>query len=86
MLARNKNTSSQEGTDDRLQVSLYEAGQLELREAWHQRYRAFYWIQLAGRFSASGHARLNAVAGPPVADGTGRFAKVISRRRSGRRG
>jgi hypothetical protein len=34
---------------------------------------AFHRIQLAGRVSASGQARINAVAGPRVAHGTGRF-------------
>jgi hypothetical protein len=34
---------------------------------------AFHRIQLAGRISASGQARINAVAGPRVAHGTGRF-------------
>jgi hypothetical protein len=31
-------------------------------------------IRLGGRVSASGQARLNAVAGPRIAHGTGRFS------------
>jgi hypothetical protein len=34
---------------------------------------AFHRIQLGGRVSALGQARLNAVAGPRIAHGTGRF-------------
>ena len=34
---------------------------------------AFYPIRLGGRVSASGHVRMNAVAGPRTAHGTGRF-------------
>jgi hypothetical protein len=33
-------------------------------------------IQLAGRVSASGQVRMNAVAGPRIAHGTGRFARL----------
>jgi hypothetical protein len=36
---------------------------------------AFHPIQLAGRVAASGQARMNAVAGPRIAKGTGRFGK-----------
>jgi hypothetical protein len=36
---------------------------------------AFHRIQVAGRISASGQVRMNAVAGPRVANGTGRFAR-----------
>jgi hypothetical protein len=36
---------------------------------------AFYPIALSGRVSASGHVRLNAVAGPRTARGTGRFGR-----------
>jgi hypothetical protein len=36
---------------------------------------AFHRIQLGGRVSASGQARLNAVAGPRIAHGTGRFSR-----------
>jgi hypothetical protein len=36
---------------------------------------AFYPIRLGGRVSASGHVRLNAVAGPRTAHGTGRFGR-----------
>jgi hypothetical protein len=32
-------------------------------------------IQLAGRVSASGQVRMNAVAGPRIAQGTGRFGR-----------
>ncbi|MDQ8700735.1 hypothetical protein [Hyphomicrobium sp. LHD-15] len=34
---------------------------------------AFYAIRLGGRVSATGNARINAVAGPRTANGTGRF-------------
>jgi hypothetical protein len=34
---------------------------------------AYYPIQLVGRISASGQVRMNAVAGPRSAQGTGRF-------------
>ena len=34
---------------------------------------ARYPIQLSGRISASGQVRMNAVAGPRIAQGTGRF-------------
>jgi hypothetical protein len=34
---------------------------------------AFYPINVAGRISGAGYARMNAVAGPRVAHGTGRF-------------
>jgi hypothetical protein len=37
---------------------------------------AHYPIQLMGRVSASGQVRMNAVAGPRVANGTGRFNRV----------
>jgi hypothetical protein len=37
---------------------------------------AFYPIRLAGRVSASGHVRMNAVAGPRTAHGTGRFGPI----------
>jgi hypothetical protein len=37
---------------------------------------AFHRIQLGGRVSASGQARLSAVAGPRVAHGTGRFNRL----------
>jgi hypothetical protein len=37
---------------------------------------AHYPIQLAGRVSASGQVRMNAVAGPRIAHGTGRFGRV----------
>ena len=36
---------------------------------------AFYPIQLGGRVSGSGQARMNAVAGPRTAYGTGRFGE-----------
>jgi hypothetical protein len=36
---------------------------------------AFYPIKLAGHVSNSGQARINAVAGPRVAKGTGRFGR-----------
>lgn len=36
---------------------------------------AFYPIQLGGRVSGSGQARMNAVAGPRIAYGTGRFGQ-----------
>jgi hypothetical protein len=36
---------------------------------------ALHRIQLGGRVSASGQARLNAVAGPRIAHGTGRFSR-----------
>jgi hypothetical protein len=36
---------------------------------------AFHRIQLGGRVSASGQVRMNAVAGPRIAHGTGRFAR-----------
>ena len=36
---------------------------------------AFFPIEVRGRVSASGHARMNAVAGPRVAQGTGRFGQ-----------
>ena len=36
---------------------------------------AFYPVQLAGRVSSSGHARINAVAGPRIARGAGRFGQ-----------
>jgi hypothetical protein len=36
---------------------------------------AFYPIKLGGRVSASGQVRMNAVAGPRVAHGTGRFGQ-----------
>ena len=35
----------------------------------------FHKIQLAGRVSAAGQARINAVAGPRIAKGTGRFSR-----------
>ena len=34
-----------------------------------------YAIQLGGRVSASGQVRMNAVAGPRIAHGTGRFSR-----------
>jgi hypothetical protein len=34
-----------------------------------------YPIQLGGRVSASGQVRMNAVAGPRIAHGTGRFSR-----------
>lgn len=37
---------------------------------------AFHPIQLAGRISASGYAKMNAVAGPRKAEGIGRFNRV----------
>ena len=37
---------------------------------------AFYPIRLGGRVSASGHAQMNAVAGPRTARGTGQFSSV----------
>lgn len=37
---------------------------------------AFYPIQLGGRISASGYVRMNAVAGPRIAHGTGRFGRL----------
>lgn len=37
---------------------------------------AFYAIRLAGRVSASGQARMDAVAGPRTAHGIGRFNRV----------
>lgn len=37
---------------------------------------AFYPIRVTGRVGASGHARLNAVAGPRVANGSGRFGRL----------
>jgi hypothetical protein len=36
---------------------------------------AFYAIQMRGRVSSSGQVRLNAVAGPRTAHGTGRFGR-----------
>lgn len=36
---------------------------------------AFYPITMSGRVSDSGHVRLNAIAGPRVARGTGRFGR-----------
>jgi hypothetical protein len=36
---------------------------------------AFYPIRLGGRISASGQVRMNAVAGPRTAHGTGRFGQ-----------
>jgi hypothetical protein len=36
---------------------------------------AFYPIRLGGRISASGQVRMNAVAGPRTAHGTGRFGR-----------
>jgi hypothetical protein len=36
---------------------------------------ALHRIQVAGRVSASGQVRMNAMAGPRVAHGTGRFAR-----------
>ncbi len=36
---------------------------------------AFYPIKLGGRVSASGHVRMNSVAGPRTAQGTGRFGR-----------
>jgi hypothetical protein len=36
----------------------------------------FYPIQLGGRVSASGQVRMNAVAGPRIAHGTGRFSRI----------
>jgi hypothetical protein len=39
---------------------------------------AFYSIRLGGRVSGSGHANLKAVAGPRVANGTGRFRGGIA--------
>jgi hypothetical protein len=36
---------------------------------------AFFPIELRGRVSASGHAKINAVAGPRTAHGTGRFGQ-----------
>lgn len=35
----------------------------------------FHRVQLAGRVSASGQVRMNAVAGPRIARGTGRFVR-----------
>jgi len=40
---------------------------------------AFYPIRLGGRVSGSGHVRLKAVAGPRVANGTGRFSPMAAR-------
>jgi hypothetical protein len=37
---------------------------------------AHYPIQLVGRVSASGQVRMNAVAGPRIAQGTGRFGRL----------
>lgn len=37
---------------------------------------AFYPIQLGGRVSALGHVRMQAVAGPRTANGTGRFGRA----------
>ena len=37
---------------------------------------AHYPIQLVGRVSASGQVRMNAVAGPRIAHGTGRFNRL----------
>lgn len=37
---------------------------------------AFYPIRLGGRVSASGQARMNAIAGPRIARGTGHFNRV----------
>ncbi|WP_156150668.1 hypothetical protein [Hyphomicrobium sp. 99] len=37
---------------------------------------AFYPIQLGGRVSGSGQARMNAVAGPRIARGIGRFNQI----------
>jgi hypothetical protein len=39
-------------------------------------YFAFYPIRLDGRVSASGHVRMNAVAGPRTARGIGRFGPL----------
>jgi hypothetical protein len=36
----------------------------------------FHPIKLTGSVSGSGHARINAVAGPRVARGTGRFSRL----------
>jgi hypothetical protein len=36
---------------------------------------AFYPVRLGGRVSASGHAQMNAVAGPRTAHGAGRFSR-----------
>jgi hypothetical protein len=36
---------------------------------------AFYPIQLGGRVSAAGHVQMNAVAGPRIARGAGRFGR-----------
>jgi hypothetical protein len=35
----------------------------------------FHRIHLAGQVSPAGHARINAVAGPRIAKGTGRFSR-----------
>jgi hypothetical protein len=40
---------------------------------------AFYPIQLGGRVSGSGQVRMNAVAGPRIAYGTGRFGPLRGR-------
>lgn len=40
---------------------------------------AFYSISLGGRVSNSGGARIRAVAGPRIANGTGRFTSVSGR-------
>jgi hypothetical protein len=40
---------------------------------------AFFPIQLRGRVSASGHAKINAIAGPRTATGTGRFGQFRGR-------
>ena len=37
---------------------------------------AFYSIRLGGRVSGSGQVRMKAIAGPRIANGTGRFSKV----------
>jgi hypothetical protein len=37
---------------------------------------AFYPIRLGGRVSTSGHAQMNAVAGPRTAHGSGRFGPL----------
>jgi hypothetical protein len=40
---------------------------------------AFYSIQLGGRVSKSGSASIRAVAGPRIANGSGRFTSVSAR-------
>jgi hypothetical protein len=45
---------------------------------------ALHRIQLGGRVSASGQARLSAVAGPRIAHGTGRFRSASGQRDVGR--